>query len=71
MQRHHRGQFTVHTARAVKKNEIFVFLAFSRWREGHQNCTALVKGIQYSSSNNGHEQDLEKYVHGGDSHAEG
>jgi hypothetical protein len=29
------------------------------------------KGLPYSSSNNGHGQDLEKYAHGGDSHAEG
>jgi hypothetical protein len=43
----------------------------SRWWEGHQNCAALAKGLPYSSSNNGHGQDLEKYAHGGDSHAEG
>ncbi len=43
----------------------------SRWWEGHQSCAALVKGLPYSSSNNGHEQDLEKYAYGGDSHGEG
>jgi hypothetical protein len=98
------GQFTAHTARAVKKIENFFFLplypsfppvlgraklfffdqkkiqhrknrgtrnVICRWREGHQSCAALVKGLLYSSSNNGHEQDLEKYAHGGDSHAKG
>jgi hypothetical protein len=44
---------------------------FTRYIEDQQTYDALAKGLSYSSIRNGDQQSLEKYAHGGLSHAEG